>query len=474
MIGAEAEELTFALRSGAVFNSGDAPMPRDAKRKVKLTSKAVEALKPDAKRYRVLDTEQAGFCVEVMPSGQKSFLVRYKTSEGKLSQKVLGHYPSLLPVKAREEAARVRSVVKVERIDPVEADRQRRKDGTERRQRTLAALTEIYLKDAEARGKKRPSTLAKERTHLGTNVLPRLGRLPVDKLTAVEIADALADIKASAASRRGGTGSAAANDCRKYLRLVLEFGRKRGWLAVNPVQDVDKYLERPRERVATDAELRALWNHWEAQKAPRNDTENGEALGRGWTSACALQLLTLTLQRGEEVASMRWSEVNFEERRWTLSAARKKEDRGAIVPLSPQALAILEEARKVNGHAEGPFMGRPDPDGRCSTIERGSLTQAFERACIKLGIEGLTPHDMRRTGRTRLTDGERLGSLPHVAEVVLNHKQGDGLVRTYDLNAYLPEKRAALEEWANYVERVARGEPGVVWSEGNVVALNSR
>ncbi|MBV5259211.1 tyrosine-type recombinase/integrase [Synechococcus moorigangaii CMS01] len=450
-------------------------MPRLAARSAKLTKTFVENLKPEAKRYRVMDTVQTGFCVLVSPAGKRTFAVRYVTADGKNSEKTLGEYPALLPDKARELAAEVRTEVKAKGADPVAQARYKREEGTERRQRTLNALAEVYLKHVEAHGAKRQSTLAKERTHLQTNILPRLGRLPVDKIALMEITEALADIKASAASRRGGNGNAAANDCRKYLRLVLEFGRKRGWLTVNPVVDVDKYAERPRERVATDAELRALWNHWEAQKTPKSASKHladeGAALGRGWATACALQFLTLTLQRGEEVASMSWSEVDFEARRWNIPAARKKEDRGAIVPLSPRALAILEEARKVNGDAEGPFMGRPGPDGQRSTLERGSMTQAFERACIKLGLEDLRPHDLRRTGRTRMTDGERLGFPIHVGEAVLNHKHSDGLVRNYDVNAYLPEKRTALDAWAAYVERVARGEPGVVRSEGNVVAL---
>ncbi|WP_439632693.1 tyrosine-type recombinase/integrase [Glycocaulis sp.] len=450
-------------------------MPRQASRKAKLTKTYIESLKPEVKRYRVLDTVQPGFCVFVAKTGRCTFAVRYVTAEGKNSDKVLGDYPSLLPDRARELAAEARTDVRAKGADPVIQARSKRKEGTERRQRTLEALVEVYLKDAEARGKKRPSTLAKERAHLNKNILPRLGNLPVDKITAMDVTEALADIKASAARRGSGDGNAAANDCRKYLMLILKFGGKRGWLAANPVVDVEKYPEKPRTRIATDAELRALWNQWEAQKAPKSSSKRlageGEARGKGWVSASALQFLTLTLQRGEEVASMRWSEVDFEARRWTIPAERKKENRSAIVPLSPQALAILEYAREVNKDEEGPFMGRAGEAGQ-DTIERDSMTQAFERACIKLGIEGLKAHDMRRTGRTRLTDGERLGFPIHVGEVVLNHKHGDSLVRNYDINAYLPEKRAALEAWAAYVERVARGEPGVVRPEGNVVALS--
>lgn len=452
-------------------------MPRQAARSTKLTKTFVENLKPEAKRYRVMDTAQTGFCVLVSPAGKRTFAVRYVTAEGKNSEKTLGEYPALLPDKARELAAEVRTEVKAKGADPVEQTREKRRAGTERRQRTLEALSALYLKHAEAKGKKSASTLSKERGHLGKNILPRLGKLSVDGLTLEDIEGALADIKKSAAARSGGTGAAAANDCRKYLNLILEFGRKRGWLTVNPVQDTDKYEERHRERVASDEELRLLWHYWDAQK--RTGTAEGpeqeDEAGRGWTSASALQFEVLTLQRGGEVAALRWEEIDFEGQRWYLGASRKKERRAFIVPLSPQALAILREAHAVNGDAAGPFMGKPNSrTGKRNTIRRDSLTQAFERACEKLGIAGLTPHDMRRTGRTRMTDGERLNIAPHVAEVVIAHKVSGKIQKVYDQNEYLAEKRAALDAWANYVERVARGEPGVVRSEGNVVALNGR
>ncbi|MGY6627230.1 MAG: tyrosine-type recombinase/integrase [Oceanicaulis sp.] len=441
-------------------------MPNHAKNRKKLTRKLIEGLNPEVRRYSVVDTDQAGLVLHVHPTGRKTFYVRFKTAEGKDSGLALGDYPGLLPEKARDLAAEKRANVRINKADPAEERRQTRKEGVQRRERTLDALTELYLSHVQASGKKAASTLAKEHLHLTRNVLPRLGKLPVDKLRLEDIEKAQGDIKKSAAARSGGTGNSAANDCRKYLNLVMEFGRKRGWLTVNPVLDAEKFVERPRERVASDAELRALWNHWETQKRPATAPEAGDAglLGRGWVSASALQFLTLTLQRGEEVASMTWEEVSFEDARWCLSQERKKERRQFIVPLSPQALAILEEAKAINGDQPGPFMGRKD-----KTIKRESLSQAFERACEALGIQDLTPHDLRRTGRTRMTDGERLGLDPHIAELVLAHKTGGKLQQVYDQNDYIPEKRRALNAWASYVQRVAAGEAGLVQEAQNVI-----
>lgn len=437
-------------------------MPRASTRELKLTNKSVEAVEPEARRIRIMDTEQAGLCLLVQPTGRKTFSVRYVTAEGKNSEKSLGTYPELLPIRARELAAQTRAGVKADKSDPAEEARRARLEGTKRRQRTFKALVEVYLYDMEARGKKRPATIAKERQHIGKHLVPLLGNLSVEAITGVEIGRAVSKVRAEA-SKRGKTGNSAANDCLKYTRQVLKFGQKQGWLArsVHPWEDVDKYDEHPREREATSDELKALWTRWEARKASESH--------RGWHSAAALQFALLTLQRGEEVVSLPWSEIDLKARIWTIPSARKKEGRTAAVPLSDQAIAVLEAAREKDPDAEGPFPGRklqesPEP----GAIQRASLTQAFKRDCAALGIEDLVPHDLRRTGRTAITNPEGLGFAPHIGEAVISHAVGDKLVRTYDRNSYLTEKRRALEAWADEVERVVYGAS---MTETNVVPL---
>ncbi|MCR9130321.1 MAG: tyrosine-type recombinase/integrase [Alphaproteobacteria bacterium] len=438
-------------------------MPREATRTLKLTNRSVEAAEPAERRYRINDTDQRGFYLAVQPSGKKSFGVRYVTTEGKNSEKHLGDFPGLLPAKARELAAQMRSEVKAAKIDPAEEARKARQDGTDRRKRTFMALAEAYLQDMEARGKKRPATVAKERQHIGKHLMPLLGSQSVETITGVEIAKALAKVRTEA-SKRGKTGNSAANDCLKYARQVLKYGQKLGWLpkSSHPWEDVEKYEERPRERVATEAELKALWSRWEARKN-RPDP-------RGWHSAAALQFALLTLQRGEEVVSLPWSEVDLEARVWTIPGERKKEGRTAVVPLSEEAVAILRAAQERDPDAPGPFVGRRlKAETEANSLKRGSLTQAFERDCEALKIEDLTPHDLRRTGRTIITNPERLGFGPHVGEAVISHAIGDTLTRTYDRNSYLLDKRRALEAWAREVGRIVSGNRPA--AENSVVPL---
>lgn len=439
-------------------------MPRASSRTLKLTNRSVEAVEPTERRFRINDADQKGFYLYVQPSGKKSFGVRYVTAEGKNSEKNLGDYPGLLPAKARELAAKVRSEVKAAKIDPAEQARKERKEGTDKRKRTFKVLAEAYLEDMEARGKKRPSTIAKERQHTNKHLIPHMGNLTVDTITGVDIAKALNKARAEA-SKRGKSGNAAANDCLKYARQILKYGQKLGWLpkSSHPWEDVEKFEEKPREREATNDELKALWTRWEARKGSEDQ--------RGWHSAAALQFALLTLQRGEEVVSLPWSEIDLEARLWTIPAERKKEGRTAVVPLSNQALAILKTAREMEPEGDGPFLGREKKDGTGrETLKRGSFTQSFERDCDELKITDLVPHDLRRTGRTAITNPERLGFPPHVGEAVISHAIGDTLFRTYDKNSYLTEKRRALEAWARELERVASGEDAAQPGD-NVVAL---
>ncbi|WP_417480267.1 tyrosine-type recombinase/integrase [Maricaulis maris] len=421
-------------------------MPRVSTRSERLTNRIVEAATPAEKLYRITDTAQTGFCLAVHPSGKKTFRVRYVTAEGKNSEKTLGEYPGLLPAAAREQAAKLRSEVRLQAVDPAEEARAARKDGTQRRERTLKALIEAYLEDTEARGEKRDSTVAKERQYLLKTITPRMGAVRADELTAVDVSRALAAIKTDA-SKRGKKGVSAANDCRKYLMLVMGLGKKAGWVSSNVVADVDKYKETPRERIATDDELKALWKRWEARSHTDGDKEGRE-------SAAALQFACLTLQRGEEAASLPWTEIDLDAKVWTIPASRKKEGRLAVVPLSDAAISILRDALERHPESEGPFVGR----GGVDLIKRGSLTQAFERDCAALKIADLVPHDIRRTGRTIITSPERLGFAPHVGEAVLTHAVGDTLVRTYDRNSYLADKRRALDAWALEVLSVASGD----------------
>lgn len=417
-------------------------MARRNARAEKLTKTVVEAAQPKPARYRINDTQQAGFFLMVYPSGRRCFGVRYVTADGRETDTQLGDYPALLPTRAREEAGRLRSRVRLENIDPNAERRTTRRDGVESRERTVGALGEAYLSHEKRRGRKSAATLAKARHCLQSSIYPHLGRRPVAEIDHHEISDILWKVKEVAAQRSRKTGAGAANDARKYLLQLFAYAQRLGWIAGDPMRLVEKFPEKPRNVMASDAQLKTLWAVWEARRAAGDE--------RGRDGAAALQFMTLTLQRGEEIAQLPWSEIDWDRKIWVIPAERKKEQRAAAVPLSSQAIELLRSCQAINGNREGPFAGRKG-EGK---LRRNSLTQSFRRDCARLEIENLTPHDLRRTGRTIMSNPERLGIAIHVAELVLNHSTGSQLQRTYDLNAYLTEKRDALDAWGSEVEQI--------------------
>jgi integrase len=166
--------------------------------------------------------------------------------------------------------------------------------------------------------------------------------------------------------------------------------------------------------------------------------------------------LALTGQRRDEVARMRWTEVDLDKRLWTLPRERTKADRPHEVPLSNGALDILQAVPRVTG---SPFV--------LTTNNGASPVSGFSKA--KRRLDALLPadmppwrlHDLRRTAASGMA---RLGVNLPVIEKVLNHASGSfaGIVGVYQRHSFADEKRAALEAWGRHIDALVSGKPAKV------------
>jgi integrase len=167
------------------------------------------------------------------------------------------------------------------------------------------------------------------------------------------------------------------------------------------------------------------------------------------------RLLIVTGQRRDEVARMRWEEVDFERRLWTLPRERVKADRPHEVPLSSIALDVLKAVPRIAG---SPYI---------LTTNGAAPSSGFAKNKRKL--DGLLPadmtpwrlHDLRRTAASGMA---RLGINLPVIEKVLNHASGSfaGVVGIYQRHSFADEKRAALEAWGRHVNALVSGKPAKV------------
>jgi integrase len=160
------------------------------------------------------------------------------------------------------------------------------------------------------------------------------------------------------------------------------------------------------------------------------------------------------------VVSAAWEEFDRVNGWWTIPAEKSKNKLPHRVPLSPLALEVLDQARKVCGESRYPF---PSPRGD-QPMAQIALGHALRKNLAVLGAGDFTPHDLRRTAASHMTG---MGISRLVVSKILNHVER-GITAVYDRHSYDAEKRQALEAWARKLEAIITGQ-----ARNNVVALSA-
>jgi integrase len=421
-----------------------------------LTVQSVERLKPDpTKRREIPDSLLPGLYFVIQPSGARSWCVRYRHG-GKPRKLTLGPFPALDLATARARAREALQDV-ARGGDPAAAKMEaRRSAGEEKPDRdTVSAVVERFLeRHTRARNKKR--TIEEVERTFKLHVLPVWGERRIQDITrrdVIELLDGLVD--------RGTP--VAANRTLAHVRKLFNWALDRSIIDASPCVRIQApAAEKSRDRVLSDDELRLVWKAAERM---------------GWPFGRFVQALVLTAQRRDEVAGLRWAEIKEGGTLWTIPSQRTKNGSAHDVPLSDAAQAILTEAPRLAGSAlvfsttgatpiSGYSGGKRRLDAIMLAIARDeALARGDDPAAVKL--EPWRLHDLRRTAASGLA---WLKILPHVIEAVLNHRSGQisGVAAVYNKWNYLPEKRKALEAWAQHIETLVSGE-----TTSNVVSLRT-
>lgn len=371
-------------------------------------------------RHELWDAVVPGLGVRI-GARRKTFIAMVR-AKGRLRRVTLGVHPGMGIAEARTKA-RLLIEQAQNGIDPVEARKARERHEEKQRRSTVAAAVEDYIaRYAQPRQRSWISTKRRLEIYL---VAP-FGDRPVASLQRSDIINAIDNVLAKGFSV--GANRTLAN-IKTFLRWCVE----RELIERSPADLVRApALEVSRDRVLSDNELRAIWKATLRYQGP---------YGR------IVRLLLLTGQRREEVAGMRWNELNFQTREWTLTSDRTKAGRLHVVPLSDAALFGLCSVQRV-----GPliFASQADPMGGTTF---SAWTQAKQRLDIASGVAGWRLHDLRRTAATGMA---KLGVSPPVIERVLNHAitSGGPLAAVYQRYDYAAEKRSALDLWAAHVLRL--------------------
>jgi integrase len=392
----------------------------------KLTAVTIKNFKPSETKYEVMDADNPGFGVWIYPSGKKSFIYAYRCNgrKGRISLVATNL------AEARDEYRELRKLVK-KGVDPkqhkAEARRQAEQD------LTFGKLAERYLEEYAPR-KRSGNQDARLLKH---DALPRWKLLKAKDIRRRDVQEML-----KAIVNRGSPVTA--NRTLAVVRKVFNWGIEQDLIETNPCTGVKApSKELAAERVLTDSEIDAFWNHLELSPAIH----------------AALKLELLLAQRIGEILGMRWDELDLEKKVWTLAPDRTKNETVHLVPLTPLAAELIEEMRLLSGSSEYVFASPraarsgTEAEKREHPIRVDSVGTALTRAIEDAGIAHFSSHDLRRTAATNIS---ALGSTDDLVGRILNHKNRTVTGR-YNRYSYLKEKREALEAWESRLKIIFGG-----------------
>lgn len=405
---------------------------------------------PPAKRKDYTEKGRKGLMLRHWPGGERTFVVRYHR-DGAQQIITLGNYPSVSLDGAHDEHTQIRRML-TQGLDP-QAERARLARQRESESQKRAASDAITVRNVIAewgwhyarRRRRRP----REAVRLLRTYTEAWEGRPIREIAKRDVVMLLDKVVAR--------GSAVmANRIDALGKQAFSFAMERDLIDANPWTGISRPggEERARQRKLSEQELRVLWLALDDSKTTASQHVR-----------LALKLILVTAQRPGEVAGARWDELAGSV--WTIPPERLKSGgrigRSHQVPLSDLALELMEMLRPL---AKGRPHLFPSPHAKRKR-EEPMLELALSRALRNnraddgtiFGLAWFTPHDLRRTAASMMTalGVQRL----HVSKV-LNHADRDITGRVYDLNDYGPEKRQALQLWADHLRAVVTGKAAKV------------
>lgn len=390
-----------------------------------LTDSAIRKAKPTEKPQRLFDG--GGLYLEVSPSGGKWWRLKYRFG-GKEKRLSLGTYPDTSLASARAKRDDARKLL-ASGVDPSENRKATRAAGT----RATADSFEVVAREwfAKRSATWAPSHASKIMLRFENDVFPWLGTRHVGEINAREL---LATINRIA--DRGAVESAhrALQSAGQVFRYAIATGRAER----NPAADLRGALPPVKqshhaailEPDKIGALLRAAHGY------------EGSLIVR-----CALRLAPLVFVRPGELRHAEWCEIDMKAAQWTIPGTKMKTRQPHLVPLSQQAVEILRELHPLTGSGRYVF-----PCAR--SADRPMSDNAILAALRRMGFakHEMTGHGFRAMARTILD--ETLGFRPELIEHQLAHSVRDPLGRAYNRTTHLPERRAMMQAWADWLDEL--------------------
>ncbi len=256
-------------------------------------------------------------------------------------------------------------------------------------------------------------------------VFPAIGNIPVQQIKARTLVEALEPIKA-----RGALETV--HRLVQRINEIMVYAINTGLIDANPASGIGMAFEKPKKQNMPTLRPEEL------PKLMRSLVMSNLSV----PTRCLIEWQLLTLVRPSEASGARWVEVDFDKNLWTIPAERMKAKREHIVPLSPQALEILEVMKPISAHREHVFPSRNDP-------KQPMNSQTANAALKRIGYGGkLVAHGLRAIASTAMNEA---GLNSDVIEAVLAHIEKNEVRRAYNRSTYLEKRKELMSWWGNFI-----------------------
>jgi integrase len=374
-------------------------------------------------------SDGGGLFLLLNPNGSRLWRLKYRFA-GKEKLMAFGAYPDVSLKDARESRDDARRQLAAGH-DPGEARKASKAAGTARAGNSFEVIAREWFELTKAKWESEYANLVLRR--LESDIFPLLGGRPIAEITPLELLTVLRRIE-----QRG------ANDltrrvlqkCGQVFRYAVVTGRA----PRDPTTDLRDALKPvQKQHYASIQDPKAVG---ELMRAMR------DYLG-AFETKCALLLGILTFVRPGELRKAEWLEFDREQAEWRIPASRMKMKEQHIVPLSTQALAVLNDLHVATGHGRYLF-----PSIRTSS--RPMSENTVNAALRRLGYtrEEMTGHGFRSTASTLLNE---LGWPSDAIERQLSHGERDEVRSAYNFAEYLPVRRTMMQAWADHLDTLERG-----------------
>lgn len=376
--------------------------------KIKFGTVVIKNLKPTRKSVEYFDMGRdkgaGALGLRISPRGKRTWFLMYAIGS-KSKRFTMGTFPLMGLKDARDTAISLMAGINAGE------DPQLRKIEY-RAAETFSELWEDYIRSPKFLDKADSNRVEEQRKY-NRLLKQTLGSMRVQDIRIKHVAPIVYDLAA--------TAPVSANRLFSLINFVFRFALNRGLIDIHPLFGMDRPAhETPRSRYLKPDEIKILY--------PKLRD--------------IFRLILLTAQRPGEVMSITSDEVDLEDRLWTIPASKTKVKKEHVVPLSVQAMEIIEP---LCARHKGFLFPTRSSKGHIVSVE-----QIRYRLWREVKVDPWTSHDLRRTARTLLS---RIGVRTDIAERLLNHSRGR-IEATYDHYGFLPEKRIALDRLGNEIDKI--------------------